>query len=144
MNVWEILFGLIAAFTCTVGFGICFGIRKGELYLSGIAGVLTRAVIVSCEALGMERFVYTLIAAAIGTLYAEIVARHRTEPIAKYVYPAVVLLIPGDILYKMVLAMIQLDHAAASANLTLLLMSLFGIALGCMLTPILFRPFRKK
>ena len=144
MNVLDIVIGLAVAFTCTVGFGICFGIRKEELYLAGIAGVITRAVIISCEAMGMERFTYTLIAAAIGTLYAEIVARHLTEPIAKYVYPAVVLLIPGDILYKMILAMITLDHAAVSSNLTLLLMSLFGIALGCMLTPILFRPFRKK
>lgn len=144
MDVVSYILSLLVAFTCTVGFGICFGIRKEELYLAGIAGVITRFVIVTCESLGMERFAYTLIAAAIGTLYAEIVARHRTEPIAKYVYPAVVLLIPGDILYKMILAMITLDHAAVSANLTLLLMSLFGIALGCMLTPVLFRPFRKK
>ena len=144
MNILEIIIGLAVAFTCTVGFGICFGIRKEELYLAGLAGVLTRAVIVTCESLGMERFLYTLIAAAIGTLYAEIVGRHRTEPIAKYVYPAVVLLIPGDILYKMILAILTFDHAAINANLTLLLMSLFGIALGCMITPVFFRPFRRK
>ena len=134
----------IFSFTCTVGFGIVFGIRKQELYIAGIAGLVTRAVLILCESMELNRLAYTLIAALIGTFFAEIVGRRRKESIAKYMYPTLVMLIPGDILYNFIVAMVTVDQAAASANMLLLGEALFGIAVGCMIGPVPFRVISRK
>ena len=140
----KIFFEFLFSFTCTIGFGIVFGIRKKELYLAGIAGLVTRAVLIICESMELNRLVYTLTAAFVGTVFAEIVGRSRKESIAKYMYPALVLLIPGDVLYKLIVAMLTVDHAVISANVLLLAQALFGIAAGCMIAPVFFRAASKK
>ena len=67
----DILLALLFSFTCTTGFGICFGIRPSELYLAGLGGVVTRIVLMICEPAFPNRLVYTMIAAAVATLFAE-------------------------------------------------------------------------
>ena len=135
----DILLALLFSFTCTTGFGICFGIRPGELYLAGLGGVVTRIVLMICEPAFPNRLIYTMIAAAVATLFAEIVGRARHASIAKYMYPALVLLIPGDVLYELILAIITADAAMANAKLVLLVEALAGIAIGCMLVPMVVR-----
>ena len=140
----HIILEFLFSFTCTVGFGIVFGIRRNELYIAGIAGLLTRAVLIVCESMELNRLAYTLIAALIGTVFAEIVGRRRKESIAKYMYPALVMLIPGDVLYNLIVAMVTVDQAAVSANTLLLGEALFGIAVGCMIGPVPFRAISQK
>lgn len=140
----DILLSLVVAFICAVGFGIVFGISVKELWLAGVAGFVTRIVIILCESAGFGRFTYTLLTALVGTLYAEVVGRARKSSIAKFMYPAMVLLIPGDILYKMIVAMMQLDTAGVTANFVTLMKSLLGIALGCMIGAMVFNVKRKK
>ena len=140
----DILVSLAVAFVCAVGFGIVFGIRAKELWLAGMAGFVTRIVIILCEAAAMGRFTYTFITALVGTLYAELVGRARKSSIAKFMDPAMVLLIPGDILYKMIVSMMKLDSAGITANFVTLMKSLLGIALGCMLGAMVFNVKRRK
>lgn len=140
----NIILALVFSFTCTCGFGICFGIKPQELYLAGLGGIVTRIVLMICEPVFPDRFVYTLIAAAVATVFAEIVGRKRNASIAKYLYPALVLLIPGDVLYELIMAMIQTDLPMINAKLILLVEGLAGIALGCMIVPMVVRNIVKE
>ncbi len=144
MAITEILLACLFSFTCTIGFGICFGIRKEELVWAGLAGVVTRIVLIICESLLFNRLFYTMVAALVGTLYAELVGMHKKVSIAKFLYPALVLLIPGDVLYEMIMAMIQLDQPAMMHHLVILAQALLGIALGSMIGPMLFRSYRRE
>ena len=126
----DILLALLFSFTCACGFGICFGIRPQELYLAGLGGIVTRIVLLICEPVFPNRFVYTLIAAIVATVFAEIIGRQRNASIAKYLYPALVLLIPGDVLYELIMAIIQTDLAMINEKLVLLAEGLACIALG--------------
>ena len=140
----NILLALVFSFTCACGFGICFGIKPQELYLAGLGGVVTRIVLMICEPAFPNRFVYTLIAAIMATVFAEIVGRTRNASIAKYLYPALVLLIPGDVLYELIMAMIQTDLVMMNEKMVLLAEGLAGIALGCMIVPMVVRNLVKE
>ncbi len=140
----DILLALLFSFTCACGFGICFGIRPQELYLAGLGGIVTRIVLLICEPVFPNRFVYTLIAAVVATVFAEIIGRQRNASIAKYLYPALVLLIPGDVLYELIMAIIQTDLAMINEKLVLLAEGLAGIALGCMIVPMVVRNLVKE
>lgn len=140
----DILLALLFSFTCACGFGICFGIRPQELYLAGLGGIVTRIVLLICEPVFPNRFVYTLIAAIVATVFAEIIGRQRNASIAKYLYPALVLLIPGDVLYELIMAIIQTDLAMINEKLVLLAEGLAGIALGCMIVPMVVRNLVKE
>lgn len=144
MNVTELILALVFSFTCAVGFGICFGIRREELYLAGLAGVVTRIVLIICESFMLNRLFYTMIAALVGTIYAELVGMKKRVSIAKFLYPALVLLIPGDVLYEMIMAMIQVDQQGTMNHLVTLVQALMGIALGSMIGPMLFKNYRKE
>ena len=111
---------------------------------AGLAGVVTRIVLIICESLLFNRLFYTMVAALVGTLYAELVGMHKKVSIAKFLYPALVLLIPGDVLYEMIMAMIQLDQPAMMHHLVILAQALLGIALGSMIGPMLFRSYRRE
>jgi len=140
----DILLALLFSFTCACGFGICFGIRPQELYLAGLGGIVTRIVLLICEPAFPNRFVYTLIAAIVATVFAEIIGRQRNASIAKYLYPALVLLIPGDVLYELIMAIIQTDLVMINAKMVLLAEGLAGIALGCMIVPMVVRNIVKE
>lgn len=140
----EWVLALLFSFTCAMGFGICFGIRKEELYLAGLAGIVTRIVLIICESFMLNRLVYTLIAALIGTIYAEIAGMKKRVSIAKFLYPALVLLIPGDVLYELILSLITLDEPGTMQHLVTLMQALFGIALGSMIGPMFFHNYRRE
>lgn len=136
----DLVLSVLVAFTCAVGFGIVFGIKPRELWLAGICGMVSRVVLILCESANLGRFSYTFLAALAGTLFAELIGHLRDGSVAKYMYPGLVLLIPGDVLYKLILALLTLDRAGVSAEAVTLAHALLGIALGCTLAAMPFRP----
>lgn len=127
---------LFFSFTASAAFGVGFGIRPGALPYAGLGGVLTRAVLLLAVQWSDERLVYTLAAALAGAFYSELVALARDDPMAKYLYPALVPVIPGDLLYHTVVCFVQGDGGFFSYGSELLL-ALLGLALGSMLAPML-------
>lgn len=133
LETWKVLF---FSFTASAAFGVGFGIRPAALPYAGLGGVLTRAVLLIALECSDDRLLYTLAAALAGAFYSEILAHAKDDPLAKYLYPAVVPVIPGDLLYNTVVCFVQGDGGFFSYGSELLL-ALLGLALGCMLAPML-------
>lgn len=131
------LLEIFFSFICSIGFGIVFQIRPRELPIAGLAGVVVRITLILCQMFTANRLVYTFIGALIGTFYAELVGSVRKTSIAKFMYPAMVPMIPDDLLYKVIVCIIHLDRANLMTYGVDLASSLAGIALGCMLAPML-------
>lgn len=127
----EILF----SFTCSIGFGIVFGIKPKELGYAGIAGVVARIAIMLCQLVTANRLIYTLAGALSGALYAELLGRHKKTVVTKFLYPAMVPMIPGDLLYNTIVCIVNLDGTDFLIYGTNLVQALLGIALGSMLAP---------
>lgn len=138
----KIIFEIFFSFTCSVGFGIVFQIRPKELPLAGLAGVVVRIVLLVSQLFTASRFVYTLLGALIGTFYAEFLGTAKNTSIAKFMYPAMVPMIPGDILYNVIVCLINLDTVNLTGYLVQLVSALAGIVLGCMLAPMLLHTQR--
>lgn len=131
----EIFFVILFSFTCSAGFGIVFGIRPKELGYAGLAGVAARIAVMLCQTVTDNRLLYTLAGALLGALYAELLGRSKKTVVTKFLYPAMVPMIPGDLLYYTIVCIVNADGAGGLLYGTELVQALLGIALGCMLAP---------
>lgn len=124
---------IVFSFTASMGFGIVFGIERRNLLWAGIGGALTRLVYLFLLEVTDQRLFYTLLAAMFAALYAEIMAMRQKMPSTVFLYPAIIPLIPGDLLYNMAVNLIlqntseMLDYARNCA------LSLAGLSIGFVL-----------
>lgn len=130
------------SFTCSVCFGVTFHIRPKSLPLAGLGGAVTRAALILAQAVLESRFLFTLFAAMVGALYAELVARRVKTPITKFLYPSFVPIIPGDLLYDAMVCVVAGSFVECGEYLIELAEALLGIALGGMLVPMAFHSRR--
>ena len=115
---------------CSVGFGISFRISLKDLVFAGIGGVIIRIVyILMMIAAPDYRIIYVTIPAFSAALYAEIVAHIRKQPSTLYLYPSIVPLIPGDLIYYTGLAIIW-NNVALLNNGVECLLHLVGMSVG--------------
>jgi uncharacterized membrane protein YjjB (DUF3815 family) len=130
-NVLLVLF----SFTCSTCFGVTFHIRPQALFFAGLAGAITRTALLLSQSCISNRFVYTLLAAMVGALYAELIAGLKQTPITKFLYPAFVPIIPGDLLYNTVVSLMTGAYVDCAVYVIELAQALMGLALGGMLVP---------
>ena len=88
-------------------------------------------------------FVFMTFAAFSAALYSEIIANIRKEPSTLFLYPAIVPLIPGDLLYYFALGLIWQNPALAAQYGPDLLLTLVGISLGFVVCSSAVHYFRK-
>lgn len=131
------LLEIVFSFTCSVGFGIVFGIKPKELGYAGLAGMVVRIVIMLSQLVTGNRLIYTLAGALFGALYAELLGRYKKTVVTKFLYPAMVPMIPGDLLYNTIVCIVNMDGTNLLAYGTNLVQALLGIALGTMIAPML-------
>ena len=141
MTITHALYLIAITFICSMGFGIVFRIRPSALIYAGIGGALTRAVFIAAQSMTDNRLAYTFIAAAVAAFYAEGIAHWKKAPLTKYLYPAFVPIIPGDLLYNTVVSTITVNEAAIKTNGLALMMSLLGIVLGSMFAPMITQSY---
>ena len=132
----KIAIEIIFSFTCSVGFGICFQIKPKELYLAGMAGAIVRIVLILASFFTPSRLISSFLGALAGTFFAEFLGYKMKTSIAKFMYPAMIPLIPGDVLYNLINSLINVDGEALGFGVTLTA-ALIGIALGCMIAPMI-------
>ena len=114
-----------------------FRIPPRELPLAGLAGVIVRIALFFSQMLTANQLIFKLVGALTGTLYAEILGTAKKTSIAKFMYPAMVPMIPGDLLYQSIMSLIHLDTVNLAVYSLDLVKALFGIALGTMLMPMI-------
>lgn len=121
---------VIASFTASVGFGIVFRIERKHLLWAGLGGALTRCVYLFLPEIIDHRIIYVLLSSMFSALYAEIMAIHRKMPSTVFLYPAILPLIPGDLMYNTAANFILNNPEEVIANAEKCALSLVGMSTG--------------
>lgn len=135
----DIILTLICSFFCSAAFGIIFHISYKELPLAGFVGFLTRAALLIAQCFTDNRLIYTLIASVIGAIAAKTISQMRYTTTTKFIYPAFVPIIPGDLLYNSVVSFVSGTSSELTSNVTDLAQALIGLAFGAMIVPLFYR-----
>lgn len=122
------------SFFASVGFGILFRIRGRDLIWAGIAGMLTRIVLLILLAFLSNRLLYMTIAASFAGLYGEFLATVRKEPSTYFIYPAIVTLIPGDLFCYTMIGLFFGRTDMLIQNGVQCLLALAGLSVGFVLS----------
>ncbi|MCD8013965.1 MAG: threonine/serine exporter family protein [Lachnospiraceae bacterium] len=121
---------IICSFGASVGFGIVFRIQKKYLIYAGIGGAITRCVYLILLQFISESFIYSFLAAMAAALFAEFMAVYAKTPSTVFLYPSIIPLIPGDLLYYTVVGLILQDTERISQNAVKCIHSLLGLGIG--------------
>ena len=99
MSFWDALIQILMGGLGTLGFNILFNIRGRKLVLATIGGLISWTVYLSLEPLWEGEALRYFVAAAVVTVYGEVMARVVKTPTTTFLVPSIVPLIPGSALY---------------------------------------------
>lgn len=121
------------SFLASIGFGLKFQMQKRYLVWAGLGGALTRICYLLLLQVIDARLVYSLLAAMFASLYAEIMAMKFKMPSTVFLYPAIIPLTPGSLIYATAVNFLLQDTKAMWANAADCALTLFGISIGFVL-----------
>lgn len=124
---------IILSFFASLGFGIVFRIEKKNLLWAGLGGALTRCAYLLLLSASAERLVIALISSMVAALYAEIMASRQKIPSTVFLYPSIIPLIPGDLLYHTVVHFILGETEEMLTNASNCGLTLLGMSVGFVL-----------
>lgn len=124
---------VLLSFLASTGFAVVFRTERKLLLLSGLGGALTRIVYLVLLAHVPNRIAYMLLAAMFASLYAEVMAIVLKKPSTIFLYPSIVPLIPGDLLYHTTVGLVISDTEKIAANAPALMQAVCGMAVGFVL-----------
>ena len=113
-----------------MGFALLFHLPRRYLLPASLAGMLAWGVYLGSDALWQNVFLSNLIAAALGQLLSEFLARLFKCPTTLFYIPAIVPLIPGGSLFRTIDAVVHSDPGRAVTFGKTTLLSALGIAAG--------------
>lgn len=139
MILEEWIIPILMAAVGSVSFGMFFGIYTRKLVFSALGGALTWSVYLIAIHLGVQEPICYALAAASGTLFAEILARIVKTPVTVYIITSVIPLVPGGSLYYTMLGLLQGDQATFLAKGSYTLSAAGAMALGMFSATMLFK-----
>ena len=99
MNGWEAFIQIMMGTLGTLGFNILFNIRGKKLVLATLGGLISWSVYLGVGPLWPGEALRYFFAAAVVTVYGEVMARLVKTPTTTFLVPSIVPLIPGSALY---------------------------------------------
>lgn len=137
----------VAAFFAALGFGVMFNIRGKNLILAGIAGSIGGMVYHVCLLLGGSELVAMFFGSVSLSLYSEIFARLCKTPVTTFIICALIPLVPGGGMYRMMLKAIEGNvNQALSIGLDTLTIAgvlALGILVVSTIMKAVFKPVKK-
>lgn len=121
---------IVMSFLASVGFSIVFRMEKKLLPLAGLGGVLTRIALILLKSYTGNKLLIMLLAAMVAALYAEIMAIVLKKPSTVLLYPSIIPLIPGDLLYHAIVGLLISDAERVKIYGPACLQSVCGMAIG--------------
>ena len=132
----------------SVGFGLIFGMRSKKLIYTALGGALTWLIYLVCVKLKQPEPLAYAIAAGIGTLFSEVMARLIKIPATALVIPVNIPLVPGGAMYYAFVGLLGGDTSrflerGGYALSTACAMAL-GIFTATMLSKLIFKRIKRK
>ena len=121
------------SFFASFGFGIVFNIHEKDLIFAALGGFVIRIVYILLSHVMDYRISYTILAAFSAALYSEILASIKKEPSTLYLYPSIIPIIPGDLIYYSMLGVVWANGTLFLENALSCLLVLAGISVGFVL-----------
>ncbi len=103
-----VLPALWAAFS-SLGYGMMCGLRSKKLIYVGIGSALSWLLYLILMSTDLVEVLCYVVAAGVGTVYSEIMARVVKTPVTAFVIPVNVALVPGSAMFYSLLALMQKD-----------------------------------
>ena len=116
-TVIEIIIRLVACTIGALGFSILFYIKPRKLPYAAVGAALTIGIYLVLQAFPFkyQEFLPNLIAALVGAIYCEIVARTTKTPVPVYLTPALITLAPGRLLYYTMSHLVHGNYATGGS-----------------------------
>ena len=122
---------LAMAVPASVGFALKFGMKRpSRLIASALGGLLTWIAYLGVSHLGAEDFASCFIAAAVGGICSQLMARGLHAPSTVFLVPALIPLVPGRALYYTMSSILAAERERASYWASSTAVQALGIALG--------------
>ncbi len=137
MDVTTVIITLVTAALGSLGFSIIFYMKPKRLPLATLAGLLTCAVYLGVKLLGGGELISNLLAALVGAIFSETVARITKAPVPVYLLPCIIPLVPGGALYETMSRLVSGEYAEAGAFGLKTLQIAVGIAGGIIAASVL-------
>jgi uncharacterized membrane protein YjjB (DUF3815 family) len=137
----QIIQGALGGFLASLGFGVLFNIHGRSLFFAGIDGAIGGVVYNMMIVMGAGEIFANFAGAIAFSFAAEIMARLLKTTVTTFTAPALIPLVPGGTVYKMMVQLIQ-GHLDTGLQLGLQTLEVGGVlALGIMLVSTLSRLF---
>lgn len=124
---------ILLSFISSTGLAIVFGIDQKYVLRAGLSGALTRCVYLLLMQFTQERLIYILLSTMVTALYAEIMAAREKMPSTVFLYPAIIPLLPGSLLYNTLVNFMTRNMDAMYANALDCILTLIGMSVGFVL-----------
>lgn len=124
---------IIMAGLGALGYSVLFNTRRDKLIFSVLGSMLCWSAYILASQISDNTFITNMIAAAVGTLYAEILARIKKAPTTCFLIPTVIPLVPGGGLFYTISAAINGNKQLFQSYLITTMETAFGISIGIML-----------
>ena len=126
----EIFVELVTALIGTLGFALIFRIRFKHLPVVAVGGMLTDLVYLSATLAGASLLLSAVLSALFMGLFSEIAARLLKAPVAVFLLPCAIPIVPGSYLYYSMFYLLTQNNLLFRSNLFGALEIGVGIALG--------------
>lgn len=125
---------LATALYASCGYAVVFGVRKPKRLITvTIGGGITQATFSLMMLTGVHYSICLMVAAAIGSIYSQIMARVMKTPATVYTIPSIIPLVPGSALYYTMSRALRGDVVGFSEKGIETLVSALAIAFGMMM-----------
>ena len=124
---------ILLSFLASIGFGLKFQMQRRYLVWAGLGGALTRLCYLLLLEVIPAKLVYSLLAAMFASLYAEIMAMKFKMPSTVFLYPAIIPLTPGRLIYSTAVNFLLRNKYAMWQDAEDCALILFGISIGFVL-----------
>lgn len=126
-----VIIQLLTALVGSLGFSLIFNVSRKHIVPCTLGGLLCWGVyLFFADIVGLDIMAATILAAAAGEVYAEVLARTLKAPTTVFYIPAVVPLIPGGALYNTMQSAVNKDWQAFRYYGSNTLQVTLGIAIG--------------
>lgn len=138
---------MVGSFFASLGFGVLFNIRGNKLLLAGIGGSIGGIVYHAAMLAGCSELVAMFWGSIALSLYSEIFARICKTPVTTFIICALIPLVPGGGMYRMMLQAIEGNVIQALTigldTLTIAGSLVLGILVVSTVMKVIFKPERK-
>ncbi len=104
---------MLSSFVASFGFAILFNIKGNRLWLAGLGGSIGSVVHAICLSHGLHEVMSLFLASIAFSIFSEVCARIQRTPVTTFIICALIPLVPGGGMYRMMVEAISSDIMGA-------------------------------